>query len=102
MKQLEIPNKEQLINDNNSTEVVRFWISSGDCHVNLNLGIWADDGNDIDKELWIWSNILSDIAQHVANGLNQRYGIKIDETKEKIQNEFLKCMKSRTPGLKGE
>ena len=102
MKQLKIPNESVLSKDKNAVEVVRFWISSGDCHVNLNIGIWANDGKDVDKELWIWSNVLSDIAQHVANGLSQRYDCDIEGAKGMIAKEFNKCMKSKTPGLKGK
>ncbi len=101
MKQLSIPNKKYLEKDKSSIELVRFWIGSNQCHVNLNIGIWADGGKDVEKEIWIWSNVLSDIAQHVANACSQRYGRDEEKTKKEIKKHFDKCMKSRTKGLEG-
>src|SRR5690554_849737 len=48
-------------------------------------------------ELWAWGNILSDIAQHVANGLSQSHGYDFDESVALLSRYFISAMKERAP-----
>ena len=47
-------------------------------------------------------NILSDIAQHVANGLEKSHGWDFTESVRKLVTIFNKAMANRAPGLEGD
>ena len=97
-----LPMPDGIEDDADATEMVRFWLANGAPHVSLLLGMYEDaDDSDVD-ELSAWGNILSDIAQHVANGLSQSHGYEFDESVERIGGHFLAAMKHRAPGLEGK
>jgi hypothetical protein len=100
MRELRIPSDVE--SDPSATEMIRFWLANNKPHLSLLLGMYEDaEDCDID-ELWAWGNILSDIAQHVANGLEKSHGWDFNDSVNKLTDYFVKCMKDRAPGLQGE
>jgi hypothetical protein len=100
MRELQIPDGVE--GDNSATEMVRFWIANGAPHLSLLLGMYQDAEESEVDELWAWGNILSDIAQHVANGLSQSHDFEFTETVERIAGHFVNAMKERAPGMTGK
>lgn len=99
----ELPAPIEIHGDKNATEMVRFWLAHGEPHVALLLGVYEDSEDEgAADELWAWGNILSDIAQHVVNGLSQSHGYDFDESVALLSRYFISAMKERAPGLKGE
>jgi hypothetical protein len=99
VRELQIP--DGIEGDGEATEMVRFWLANGAPHLSLLLGMYQDaDDSEVD-ELWAWGQILSDIAQHVANGLSQSHGFEVNETVERIAGHFIVAMKERAPGMTG-
>jgi hypothetical protein len=99
MRELDIP--EDTLNDPDATEMVRFWLANNRPHLSLLLGMYEDAEDCEIEELWAWGNILSDIAQHVANGLEQSHGLDFNDSVVKLTDYFIQCMKARAPGLEG-
>ncbi|MFA0811033.1 DUF5076 domain-containing protein [Microbulbifer epialgicus] len=102
MRELEVPSTIE--GDENATEMVRFWLAHGEPHLALLLGMYedADTDEEVPDELWAWGNILSDIAQHIANGMSQSHGYDFDESVELLTKHFFSAMKERAPGLEGK
>ena len=99
MRELRVP--DGIKGDENATEMVRFWIANGEPNLTLLLGMY-EDGEDCDvDELWAWGNILSDIAQHVANGLEQSHGWDFTTSVRKLTEYFNAAMAERAPGIEG-
>ena len=100
MRELPIPPENA--GDNEATEMARVWLGNGSCNISLLLGMYEDaEDCDVD-ELWAWGNILGDIAQHIANGLNQSHGWPREETMKKLQKYFNEAIKERAPNLEGQ
>ncbi|WP_407136580.1 DUF5076 domain-containing protein [Xanthomonas protegens] len=52
-------------------EMIRVRLAHDDVHVSLLLGMWADaEDCDLDKRE-ARGNLLTDVAQHIANGMTQ-------------------------------
>ncbi len=99
MRELQIP--LDVKGDDNATEMVRFWLAHDKPHVSLLLGMYEDAQEGTVDELFAWGNILSDIAQHVANGMEKSHGWDFTETVRKIAGHFQQAMAKRAPGLEG-
>lgn len=100
MRELEIPSEVK--KDENATEMVRFWLANNEPNVSLLLGMWEDAEDSGIDELTAWGNVLSDIAQHIANGMEQSHGWKYEQTMHILMEKFIQCAKDRAPGLDGE
>jgi hypothetical protein len=87
--------------DDNATEMIRYWLAHNKPHISLILGMYQDAQDCEVDELYAWGNILGDIAQHIANGLEQSHGWDFDETARKLVTYFTEAMASRAPGLEG-
>lgn len=99
MRELPIPPENE--GDANATEMARVWLGNGTCNISLLLGMYEDaEECDVD-ELFAWGNILSDIAQHIANGMKQSHGWDETETMSALRRHFNEAIKERAPGLKG-
>lgn len=99
MRELPIPSEND--GDENATEMARVWLGNGSCNVSLLLGMYEDaEDCDID-ELWTWGNILSDIAQHIANGFKQSHEWDETETMSQLRKHFNAAIKERAPNLEG-
>lgn len=99
MRELEIP--DGVDQDSTATEMVRFWLANDEPHVMLLLGMYEDAEDCEVDELWAWGNILSDIAQHIANGLEQSHGWNFNESVRKLSKYFAEAIAERAPGLDG-
>lgn len=99
MRELPIPVENT--GDDNATEMARVWLGNGTCNVSLLLGMFEDAPDCEDDELEVWGNILSDVAQHIANGMRQSHGWDEAETMAKLQRHFNAAMVEREPSLTG-
>ncbi|SRR5258708_36009412 len=100
MRELRIPFGVE--GDDRATEMIRFWLAHDKPHMTLLLGMYEDaDDCEVD-ELFAWGSILSDIAQHVANGLEKSHGWDFTESKKKIAAYFNQAITDRPPELEGE
>lgn len=97
MRELDIP--EGVDQDPDATEMVRFWIAGGRPHVALLLGMYADAEDSGVDELTAWGYILSDIAQHVANGLAQNHGEDFEASVRTLAECFREAIAERAPSL---
>jgi hypothetical protein len=99
MRELPIPSENE--GDEDATEMARVWLGNNTCNISLLLGMYEDaEDCDVD-ELYAWGNILSDIAQHIANGFKQSHGWDETETMAQLRKHFNAAIKERAPGLQG-
>nr|WP_315481358.1 DUF5076 domain-containing protein [uncultured Undibacterium sp.] len=99
MRELVIPIENA--GDPDATEMIRVWLGNGSCNISLLLGMYEDaEDCDID-ELEVWGNILSDIAQHIANGFKQSHDWDEVKTMAKLRHHFNQAIKEHAPGLEG-
>lgn len=78
----QLPIPPSAIGDKEATELLRAWIANNSLHCSLNLGCWGDD------EAIVWGILLSDVARHVADSLEQQQGMKKADTLAKIREHF--------------
>jgi hypothetical protein len=98
----ELPRPDGIAGDEEATEMIRYWIAHHEHHLSLNLGMYEDAEECAVNELYAWGNILADIAQHVANGLQQSHGWHFNESAKKLASHFIDAMATRAPGLEGK
>lgn len=99
MRELTIPVENA--GDPDATEMIRVWLGNGSCNISLLLGMYEDaEDCDID-ELEVWGNILSDIAQHIANGFKQSHDWDEVKTMAQLRHHFNQAIKERAPELEG-
>lgn len=60
--------------------MIRAWIAHNTLHVSLLLGMWQDAPQLEIDEREAWGELLADLIQHVANGLQQSHCFAADET----------------------
>jgi hypothetical protein len=65
------------------------------------LGMYEDADECDEDELKVWGNILSDVAQHIANGFKRSHGWSEVETMAQLRKHFNRAIKERAPGLEG-
>jgi hypothetical protein len=87
--------------DSAAVEMARVWIGNGTCNVSLFLGMYEDADECNEDELEVWGNILSDIAQHIANGFKLSHGWDEVATMSRLRTSFLAAIRERALGLKG-
>lgn len=98
----ELTKPDSIEGDDRATELIRYWLAHDDHHLSLLLGMWQDaEDCDVD-ELYAWGNVLSDIAQHIANGLEKSHGWVYEKTMDQLIRHFVNCAKERAPGLEGD
>ena len=69
--------------------------------LSLFLGMYEDAEDAEEDELEVWGDILSDIAQHIANGFKKSHGWDEVETMAQLRKHFNQAIKERAPGLQG-
>lgn len=69
--------------DKKACELVRAWAANGGLQCTLNIDAWTDDMMAIG-----WGILLSDIARHVADAVQQRKSIGGQETLSQIRKVF--------------
>ena len=82
MDSREIPVPPGALEDPDSRELVRAWVANNALHCSLNLGNWGED------EAIGWGVLISDIARHVADALQEQSGADRAKTLGKIQKVF--------------
>lgn len=100
MRELPIPHEND--GDDNAVEMARVWLGNSKCNVSLMLGMYEDAEDCDTDELEVWGNILSDIAQHIANGFKQSHDWDEVETMSQLRKHFNLAIKERAPGLIGQ
>ncbi|NEP84754.1 MAG: DUF5076 domain-containing protein [Okeania sp. SIO3B3] len=98
----ELPIPVDIGNDPKATEMVRLWLAHNRPNVALKLGLHAGSDNSSFDEREFWGILLSDIAHHVANGLDQRFGYDRKETMNEIIEVFVENASKSPPGVDGE
>lgn len=84
MKQQPIP--EAAVEDENSIEMMRVWIAQKKMHTSLNIGIYHGRQNVSEEKAW--GILLADAARHVANALQERYGIAKEDALTSIRHSL--------------
>jgi hypothetical protein len=79
MRPLVIPPPAQ--RDETATQLISAWAAEKGLHCTLNIGIWHDSGRDEPES---WGILLSDLARHAANALQERYGLNSADTLARI------------------
>ena len=91
-----------IVGHDDATELIRFWLAGGQPHLSLLLGMYEDaEDCDVD-EFWAWGNILADIAQHVAHGMQKSHGYDNEDSLRSMTRYFNQAMLKRTHGIVGE
>ncbi|WP_338771178.1 DUF5076 domain-containing protein [Massilia sp. METH4] len=75
------------LRDENSVEMLRVWIAERKLHCSMKVGMYQD-GMGI-PETEAWGTILADVARHLANALNEKYGASTEESIQKIKDSLL-------------
>ena len=96
MKQCVIP--DAALRDKDSVEMIRVWIAEQGLHCVMNVGIYQEQRQ---PEAFAWGIILTDVARHVANALQERYGIEAEASLRQIREGFLAELDSPTSEAKG-
>lgn len=78
----ELPVPEAAGADSESREMLRAWVANAGLHCSLNIGAWGED------EAIVWGILLSDVARHVANALEEGRGVPQNETINRIREHF--------------
>jgi hypothetical protein len=73
--QLEIP--AGVAGDPKAFELVRAWVAEGELHVSLQMGGWDDPA--------AWGTVLADMARHVARFYEEKKGLDLEETMERVR-----------------
>jgi len=66
----------------NAVELLRAWVLDGNLHCQLNIGPADEDAT------VVFAILLSDVARHVADVVQQTQGIPADETLNKLRQHF--------------
>jgi len=81
MSQLQIP--PNVASDSNAAELIRAWASGGGLVCSLNPTAWPEDQAPI-----AWGILLSDVARHVADALQQSYNLERSAVLSRIRSVF--------------
>jgi hypothetical protein len=80
-QELQIP--PSVAGDSNATELIRAWASGGSLVCSLNPTAWPEDQAPI-----AWGILLSDVARHVADALQQSYGLDRASVLDRLRRVF--------------
>ena len=97
MKPLVIPTAAQ--RDESATQLVSAWAAEKGLHCTLNIGLWHDSGRD---EPASWGILLSDLARHAANALQEQYGLDPVDSLARIREAFDMELSDPTSDTTGE
>jgi Domain of unknown function (DUF5076) len=80
--QNELPIPPSARSDKNARELLRAWAAHEGLHCSVSVGSWGDN------ERVAWAIVLTDVARHVANALNEEKGWNKAETIREIKRVF--------------
>lgn len=83
----------------NFVEVLRVWIVERKLHCSLKVGMYQE-GMGI-PEVDAWGKILADVARHLAEALESKYGANKDESIRKIADGLLQELSKPTSKTEG-
>ena len=96
MKPLVIPPAAQ--RDEKSVQLLSAWAAERGLHCSLNVGKWHESGRD---EAAGWGILLSDVARHIANAMQQQYGVAPADTIAGIRRAFDREFAAPTSEVEG-
>lgn len=79
----ELPIPPSVASDSGAHELIRAWAAHGGLVCSLDPGAWPQDQVAI-----AWGVLLSDIARHVADALQQTHGLEKAEVLTRIRSIF--------------
>jgi hypothetical protein len=80
------PIPEAALRDKDAVEMLRVWIAEGKLHCSIKVGMYLETMK-IPEET-AWGTILADVARHVANALQDGYGVDKETAFQKIRESF--------------
>jgi len=98
MKQLPIP--PAATRDESAHQMISAWVAEKGLHCSLNIGMW--EKNLARPEEACWGILLADVAQHVANALEQDLGKDRRESLHAIRIAFQEELAKPTSGHAGD
>ena len=78
----ELPIPPSARSDKEAREVVRAWVAHRGLHCSLDVDSWGNDPRTV------WAILLTDVARHVADALQQTKGWDKNETVAEIRRVF--------------
>jgi hypothetical protein len=94
-QELQIP--PNVVSDSNAAELIRAWTSGGGLACSLNPTAWPEDQAPI-----AWGILLSDVARHVADALQQSYGLEQSAVLARMRSVFGAELDRPTAETKGK
>jgi hypothetical protein len=92
----ELPVPEAASNDQHSREMLRAWVIDNGLHCSLDVGRAGEN------EAILWGILLSDIARHVANAVEEAEGTPTEDTLRMIRAHFNAELESPSAGTTGK
>lgn len=83
----ERPIPSAAVRDENSVEMLRVWVAERQLHCSMKVGMYQE-GMGI-AEVDAWGTILADVARHLADALESKYGTDKEAAITKIKDGFL-------------
>ncbi|KAF1720830.1 DUF5076 domain-containing protein [Pseudoxanthomonas wuyuanensis] len=83
MKPLIVPPAAQ--RDEKAIQLFSAWAAENGLHCAMKIGLWHDSGRD---EPLSWGILLADAARHIANALQEEYGLDPGDTLADIRQSF--------------
>ena len=96
MRELSPPPEAKKAED--AAEVLRAWIINKGLHCSLSAGAFGGGEN----EVVVWAILLSDVARHVADAMQQAEGLDAQDTLKKILSHFTFEINSPTANVDGD
>ncbi len=95
----ERPIPEAALEDVDSVEMLRVWIAARKLHSSMKIGMYRETMNIPEEKAW--GTILADVSRHVANALEERYGVDRDASLAQIRASFSAELDKPTTEAKG-
>lgn len=96
MKPLVIPPAAQ--RDERPVQLFSPWAAEKGLHCNMNIGMWPDGGRD---EPTAWGILLSDVARHIVNALQEQHSLAPADTLADIRQAFDRELDGPTSDVEG-
>lgn len=96
MKTLVVPPAAQ--RDEKAVQLLSAWAAERGLHCTMNIGMWHDSGRD---EPTAWGILLSDVARHIVNALQEQYGLDPSDTLADIRQAFDRELGDPTSNVEG-
>jgi len=81
----ELPIPPAALKDHKAIEMIRTWVAAEQLHCCVNIGHWHGEFD----EPSAWGILLADVVRHVANALEEEFGMDVREAIPAIRESFL-------------